>query len=201
MRQKMQDSGPEPFHQSAAEGQEQVLCPRVRPAPCGVSNPKGANRCWKCGCALPGNQVSFKHGAFARSDRPELAAIRAEAQTWVDQVRIEQRGGASDELPAVRDGAVANLGALEYTKRLLIEDLKVNGLHTRSKKGGPPRVRSSFPLLLQVLDRWLRYAQLVGLDDHRGRVSEMSLVEYLAQQDAEQTSPDQQPQQKEEEET
>jgi hypothetical protein len=98
-----------------------------------------------------------------------------DAEEWTEQVRASQ-GGV--DLAPVRDGAIVNLGSLEFMKRLLIEDLKANGLHTKSKKGGPPRVRSSFPLLLQVLDRWSRYALMVGLDARRREVIQ-SPAEWL----------------------
>lgn len=160
MREKVQDSAAEPMRDEAPT--RGPVCKK-----CGFANAPGAERC-KCGSGLPGNAFALKHGGFSRKDRPEFAAIRAATEAWTADVRVSQGG---DDLAPVRDGAVENLGSLEYLKRLLIADLKANGLHTKSKKG-PPRVRSSFPLLLQVLDRWSRYAAILGLDARRKDVIE-----------------------------
>ncbi len=162
MRELAHDSFPEPTH-----GQAEPKGPNCKR--CGTGNRLGAGRCSKCGCGLPGNALARKHGAYSREDRPELAQIRADAETWTDDVRASQ-GGV--DLAPVRNGAIANLGGLEYLKRLLIEDLKRGGIYTKSKKGGAPRVRSSFGLLMQVLDRWKAYAQILGLDSRKREVIE-----------------------------
>src|SRR4029453_15385229 len=149
---------------------------------CGVENAPGSDRCWTCGSALAGNRLAWKHGAFGRADRPELADVRAAAESWTEDVRASQGG---PELAPIRAGAVDSLGGLEYLRRLLIDDLKHNGLHTKSKKGGPPRVRSSFPLLLQVLDRWTPYALMLGRDARQRKViqSPREWLESLDQND------------------
>jgi hypothetical protein len=156
----MRKSAPGPIRDEPPTGGP--ICRR-----CKTGHALGADRCATCGSALAGNRLAHKHGAFGRADRPELASMRLSAETWTADVRASQGG---IELAPVRDGAIVNLGSLEFLKRLLIEDLQTNGLHTRSKKGGPPRVRSSFALLLQVLDRWSRYAVLLGLDARRSDV-------------------------------
>jgi hypothetical protein len=162
MRELVHNPLPEPTH-----GQAESKGPNCKR--CGSGNGPGAGRCSKCGCGLPGNALARKHGAYSREDCPELAQIRADAEAWTDDMRASQ-GGV--DLAPVRCGAIANLGGLEYLKRLLIEDLKRGGIYTRSKKGGAPRVRSSFALLMQVLDRWKAYAQLLGLDSRKREVIE-----------------------------
>jgi hypothetical protein len=77
----------------------------------------------------PGNTAHLKLGLRARPENlpPELARIHEQAQVWTEQLRRDQGG---PDLTAAHDGAVNNLGVLEYSMQLLVHDLRVRGLHT-----------------------------------------------------------------------
>lgn len=154
-----------------------VLCPRQRPVPCGHLNPRNRDSCERCGVALPLNRKTLRTGRYARRENlpADLARIDLEARTFTEQA-LRDQGGAG--LPAVHIGAVKIIGDLEYSRRALMHNLKMRGLTT--KNGG---VRSEFTALLGVLDRWLRYATLLGLERKDRNVIDLSPMEWLNEQD------------------
>lgn len=110
---------------------------------------------------LPGNDAARTSGVRMFMDRGELPMeLRPALDRFVAQVTTDQGGDA--ELTAIRGGYVRRLAELEGCLLLLTLDLQTRGLMTA--RG---RVRNTYTLFLQTLDRWDKLAQRLGM----GRVA------------------------------
>jgi len=139
---------------------------------CGApTHPADPDRCGN-GHVLAGNQAARTHGVRQFEQRG-AAALPADLRVSVDEFRaqvIADRGGV-DALSAIEAGYIAKLTDVEVMSRLLMADLRSRGVFTA--KG---RVRGTFSKLLEVMDRWDRFAQRVGADRRARRVSSLSEV-------------------------
>ena len=125
------------------------------------------------GHVLAGNQVARKHGIRAFEQRGE-SALPADLRVSVDDFKMQviaDRGGL-DALTAIQRGCIVRLSEVETVSRLLASDLAQRGLFT--PRG---RVRSTLQRWLEVIDRWERLAQRIGMD-RRNQV--VTLSERLA---------------------
>jgi hypothetical protein len=120
-----------------------------------------------------GNQNARRHGvrAFETTGATTLPPeMRRELETFQAGLETDQGGG--DELTTIGVGYVRRLTELEGCLLLLAVDLQTRGLLTA--RG---RVRSSYALLLQTIDRWDKLAHRLGMTRRTKRLP--SLHEYL----------------------
>ncbi len=107
-----------------------------------------------------GNRAALRHGVRAFEARGD-AALAPDLRVSIEDFRaavIEDRGGITN-LTAIEAGYISKLTDVEVMCRLLMADLRSRGVFTA--KG---RVRGTFTKLLEVMDRWDRYATRVGTD-------------------------------------
>ena len=100
----------------------------------------------------------------------EQLKIRSDTDEWSSRLRRDQGG---PDMSAAREGATRKMYFLEFASEVLGRDLQENGFFT--KRG---RVRSTYPLLLQTLDRWRQYAALLGLNA-REKAIDMTPEQWL----------------------
>lgn len=102
-----------------------------------------------------------------------VAALPARMRTRLARFSsgLESDQGGASELTTVRRGYVRRLTELEGSIDLLAADLQQRGLMTA--RG---RVRSTYTLLLQTIDRWDRIAQRLGLERRSHRVPTLDEV-------------------------
>jgi hypothetical protein len=115
---------------------------------------------------------ALKHGVRAFEARGESAlapVVRDTVDRFKEQV-IADRGGP-DNMTAIEFGYVRRLGELEAVARLLAADLATRGLTT--PRG---RVRGTFSRWLEALDRWDKYARVVGIGRKARPVSPFEAV-------------------------
>jgi hypothetical protein len=145
-------------------------------APAHESDPQ---RC-AAGHVLAGNMAAATHGgwSYERGKGGPDALPPAMQQTAADfrAAVISDRGG-DEHLTAIEGAYIRRLGELEVVARLIGADLARRGLMT--PKG---RVRPTFNRWLEVLDRWDRYAQRLGIDRKARQVPR--LQDYLDQRAA-----------------
>lgn len=131
--------------------------PETTETPAAESAAVGRSRRDPRGRFLPGNAEARTAGVRVFMDRGELPEeLRPALDRFVAQV-IADQGGDTD-LTAIRGGYVRRLGELEGCLLLLAADLQARGLMTA--RG---RVRNTYTLFLQTLDRWDRLAQRLGM--------------------------------------
>lgn len=126
----------------------------------------------------PGSQAARRHGVRAFQLRGE-AALEADQRAALEAFRaglVADQGGCS-ELTTIGAGYVRRLCDVEAICALMAADLAARGILTQ--RG---RVRSTYAAFLQVIDRWDRLAQRLGIGRRERRIP--SLAEYLAQRAA-----------------
>jgi hypothetical protein len=122
-----------------------------------------------------GNQGARQHGvrAFQMNGMATLPPdLRRALDAFHAGLEADQAG--AEELTTIGMGYVRRLTELEGCLLLLAADLETRGLLTA--RG---RVRNSYTLLLQTIDRWDKLAQRLGMTRRAKRLP--SLQEYLAQ--------------------
>lgn len=103
---------------------------------------------------LAKNEVALIHGLY----RQEQPADLVESVDAFKANIVADLGGAA-EMSELQKGYVDAIGTLEVAKRLLVADLGRNGII----RPGGRRPRESLDKLLNVLDRWDRFAQRLGM--------------------------------------
>lgn len=126
-----------------------------------------------------GNSLARKPDGLNRyAKKKELPEdIRLFVDTFSADV-ISDQGGAS-ELSAIRGGYVRRIGDVEAMLQLAAKDIRTRGFFT---VGG--RTRTTVFTFMQLLDRWDRLAQRLGLDRRTKQVP--SLEQFLQQREGEQ---------------
>jgi hypothetical protein len=120
-----------------------------------------------------GNQGGRRHGVRAFQTNG-ASTLPPDLRGQLDAFRagLEDDQGGAAELTTIGSGYVRRLTQLEACLSLLIADLETRGLLTA--RG---RVRNSYMLLLQSIDRWDKLAQRLGMTRRTKRLP--SLQEYL----------------------
>jgi len=119
--------------------------------------------------------ANYRTGLYARrlNLAPEAEADQAYAEAWTAQYLTDQGQAPEDLAPAMRKELTAAAGDLVYAKRRLIADLRQRGFIT--KKG---TVRSSFSVLLSVIDRLEKLSRTLGLD-RQPKDANQTLADWL----------------------
>ena len=156
MREKTFDSAAEPIAKSAAERPETVKQP----------HPTDPRR-WADGTQRPGvDSLARKH--------PKFATNTAAVQEWLREKRaaiIADRGGPQ-ALSTALESAAGELAFVLFVLDQWQAHFIQKGLTT---KGG--RVRSAYQSYLSTLDRYIRLAQMIGLERRARRTQ--TPVEWL----------------------
>ena len=152
-------------------GKSKRRIPRTRPK----VEPKGVQRD-ALGRVGPGNALARKADGLNRyAKTKELPEdIRLFVDTFSADV-ISDQGGASD-LTAIRGGYVRRITDVEAMLQLAAKDIRTRGFFT---VGG--RTRTTVFTFMQLLDRWDRLAQRLGLDRRAKQVP--SLEQFLQQRE------------------
>lgn len=159
----------------ALTGSEPPSGEPVPPPPCkncGDLDPPNADcRCIKCGCVRHGSSLALKHGGRRSLDRPEaLIAIRGKRE-----VVIRDLGG---DLTVIASDLVTDYARVDVLIESVAANIEVGGVFTA--KG---RARACVGMLLSLLDRRLRLAQVLGLERRVKSVRRHSSInEFLEQE-------------------
>lgn len=122
------------------------------------------------------NKSAETHGLHAFQTRGEAPLDVLDQVERFRRALIADQGGP-DELSTVRNGYVQHLSGAHGCLLLLATDLQTRGLFTQ--RG---RVRSTFLVYLQTLDRWDRLAQRLGMSRRQRPVPD--LESFLAERKA-----------------
>jgi len=144
---------------------------RVRCSRCGTDVPAGTTNCTACGCFVPRNEASLRHGLRRYRDNRVLPPeLEADVTAFRNELIADQ--GGVHEMTAVRAGLIGMLVDCEVGRRLLMAEVVRRGIDSRPG-------RAAYEKLLSTIDRWARIANTLGLDRraHPGP----SLAEYLEQ--------------------
>lgn len=122
-----------------------------------------------------GNVAALTHGASsvqvkaALSTAPEVARALSERR---DAIQRDLGGAAS--LSQIKQDAITTYCEVDMLRQTLAHQLATEGMFTEKK-----RMRASFGAYLQVADRLVRLAQLLGLERHAQSLTALSAADYV----------------------
>jgi hypothetical protein len=118
-----------------------------------------------------GNSLAAKPDGLNRFQKKR--ELPEEVRLFVDAFRadVESDQGGASELTAIRGGYVRRLTDVEAMLQLAAKDIRTRGFFT---VGG--RTRTTVFTFMQLLDRWDRLAQRLGLDRRTKPVTDIALA-------------------------
>lgn len=142
-----------------------------RPAPtpcphCGADTTLGAQSCPSCHLALPGNTLALKHGGRRAPQHPDaLVAIAAK------RADLERHLGGDPSV--IQSDLVTDYARIDTLIESVAANIERGGVFT--PKGS---ARAATTMLLALVDRRWRLAQLLGIERRSKQVP--SLTDFIA---------------------
>lgn len=123
----------------------------------------------------PGNVAALKHGATSEQVKAALSTAPEVARALSERRQaIERDLGGPAAVSQIKHDAITTYCEVDMLRQTLAHQLATEGMFTAKK-----RMRASFGAYLQVADRLVRLAQLLGLERQTQDIGALSAADYL----------------------